>query len=60
MSDLARLRVRPTNRNVLWGLGPVIVGLLLFLLMVLLTPTVAPERVVERPVSTSRSGEVAR
>lgn len=51
-TDLGRLRVRPDNRNLLWGFGPLLVGLLLFLLMVFLAPTVAPERIVERPTAT--------
>ena len=48
--SLARLRQRPVNGHVLRGYGPLVVGAILFVLMVLLAPTVAPERVVERPV----------
>lgn len=58
-SPLARLRSRPVNRNILWGLGPLIIGIVLFLLMVLLVPTVAPEQIVERPVETPASGPLS-
>lgn len=49
-SSLAVLRQRPVNLHILRGYGPLVVGAVLFVLMVLLAPTVAPERVVERPV----------
>lgn len=48
--ELARLRTEPDNVHLLWGFGPLAVGLLLLVLVVLLAPTVAPERVVETPV----------
>ena len=48
--ELARLRVRPGNVHLAGGFGPLVVGVVLFVLMVLLAPTIAPERVVERPV----------
>ncbi len=48
--ELARLRERPQNVHLLGGFGPLLVGLVLFVLMVLLAPTIAPEQVVERPV----------
>jgi hypothetical protein len=47
---LSRLRERPDNVHLLGGFGPLLVGLVLFVLVVLLAPTIAPERVVERPV----------
>lgn len=49
-SPLAPIRQRPQNVHVLRGYGPLVVGAVLFVLMVLLAPTVAPERMVERPV----------
>jgi hypothetical protein len=49
-SSLSSLRQRPENVHVLRGYGPLVVGVVLFVLMVLLAPTVAPERIVERPV----------
>jgi hypothetical protein len=49
-TSLATLRERPENTNLAGGFGPLIVGVILFVLMVLLAPTVAPERVVEEPV----------
>ncbi len=48
--ELARLRHKPENVHLLGGFGPLVVGAVLFVLMVLLAPTVAPERVVEEPV----------
>ncbi len=48
--DLARLRQQPENVHLLGGFGPLVVGAVLFVLMVLLAPTIAPERVVEEPV----------
>jgi len=48
--DLGTLRDEPENVNLAGGYGPLVVGIILFVLMVLLAPTVAPEQVVERPV----------
>ena len=48
--ELARLRERPDNVHLLGGFGPLAVGVVLFVLMVLLAPTVAPEQIVEEPV----------
>ena len=48
--ELSTLRERPENVHLLGGFGPLVVGLVLFVLMVLLAPTIAPEQVVERPV----------
>jgi hypothetical protein len=48
--DLGRLRQQPENLHLLGGFGPLVVGAVLFVLMVLLAPTIAPERVVEEPV----------
>jgi hypothetical protein len=49
------LKETPTNRHLLRGFGPLLVGLILFLLMVLLAPTVAPERdvTIEGPAPTT-------
>jgi hypothetical protein len=49
-ASLAALRTRPENVHLFRGYGPLVVGAILFLLMVVLAPSVAPERVVERPV----------
>ena len=35
----------------LWGFGPLVAAAVLFVLMVLLAPSVAPERIVEKPVN---------
>jgi hypothetical protein len=50
---LAALRTTPQNVHLLRGYGPLVVGIVLFLLMVTLAPTVAPEHVVERPAATT-------
>ena len=48
--ELAQLREKPENIHLVGGYGPLVVGAVLFVLMVLLAPTIAPEQVVERPV----------
>jgi hypothetical protein len=57
--ELARLRVRPDNVHLAGGYGPLIVGILLFALVVLLAPTIAPERVVEEPVGGTTTTELS-
>ena len=47
---LASLRTRPENVHLFRGYGPLIVGAILFVLMLVLAPSVAPEHVVEQPV----------
>ena len=47
---LETLRTKPENVHLFRGYGPLIVGVVLFLLMVTLAPTVAPEQLVEHPV----------
>ncbi len=49
-SELARLRERPENEHLLGGFGPLLVGLVLVVLMVVLAPTIAPEQEVQVPV----------
>jgi len=56
---LGPLRHRPENVHLFRGLGPLVVGIILFLLMVTLAPTVAPEHVVEKPVPTSSTSTTA-
>jgi hypothetical protein len=51
--SLEQLRQRPINAHLAKGFGPLVVGVILFILMVLLAPTVAPERIVEEPVNTT-------
>jgi hypothetical protein len=53
--ELAQLRRQPDNVHLLGGFGPLAVGVVLFVLMVLLAPTVAPEQVVEEPVGGTTS-----
>ncbi len=50
---LDTLRTTPDNVHLFRGYGPLVVGLILFVLMVTLAPSVAPERVVEQPVSST-------
>jgi len=56
---LASLRRHPENVHLFRGYGPLVVGIILFVLMVLLAPTVAPEKVVERPVNEPTTTEAA-
>ena len=48
---ITSLREKPRNVLLLWGFGPAIVALVLVLLMLVLAPSVAPERVVTKPVN---------
>ena len=59
--DLSRMRQQPEDVHLLGGFGPLVVGAVLFVLMVLLAPTIAPERVVEEPVggTTTTSLDIA-
>jgi hypothetical protein len=56
--ELARLRVRPDNVRLAGGYGPLIVGVILFAMVVLLAPTIAPERVVEEPKGGTTTTEL--
>ena len=58
-AGLASLRTRPENVHLFRGYGPLVVGAILFVLMLVLAPSVAPERVVEQPVNGSTTTEVA-
>jgi hypothetical protein len=48
-TPIAMLREKPTNPHLLRGFGPFAVGIVLFVLMTLLAPTVAREERVVRP-----------
>jgi hypothetical protein len=50
---VASLRRRARNVHLLGGFGPLVMGLVLFLLMLWVAPSVAPEHVVERPAATT-------
>ena len=58
-AGLASLRTRPENVHLFRGYGPLIVGAILFVLMLVLAPSVAPEHVVEQPVNDTTTTEVA-
>lgn len=47
---LAVLRHRSSERQLFRGFGPLVAGAVFVLAMILLLPSVAPERIVERPV----------
>ena len=56
------LRRRPVEHALFRGFGPLVIAVLLAVAMVLLLPSVAPERIVERPaapVDSSSAGEGA-
>ena len=57
-AGLASLRTRPENVHLFRGYGPLIVGAILFVLMLVLAPSVAPEHVVEQPVNGTTTTEV--
>lgn len=52
------LRRRPLATEVLGGFGPLVLAAALLLAMVLLIPSVAPERIVERPADEQPAGDV--
>lgn len=45
------VRRRPRNVLLLRGFGPLVVAVVLYVLMLALAPSVAPEHIVERPAS---------
>ncbi len=49
-AELAQLREEPDNLHLLGGYGPLLVGAVLLVMMVLLAPTIAPEQVVQTPL----------
>ena len=52
------LRRRPAAIEALGGFGPLVLALALLVAMVLIVPSVAPERIVERPAdATTPAGE---
>jgi len=55
---ITALRKKPNNFHLAGGFGPALVGIVLFVLMLILAPSVAPERDVERPVSSSTTTTV--
>ena len=55
---IAALRIRPLNVHLFRGLGPLVVGVVLFLLMLWLTPSVAPEHIIDQPVPTTIANTV--
>jgi hypothetical protein len=57
-AGLAALRTQPENVHLLRGYGPLVVGAILFVLMLVLAPSVAPEHVVEQPVGGTTTTEV--
>jgi hypothetical protein len=56
---LAQLRVRPSNAHLFKGFGPLVAALILFLAMLLLAPSVAPEHVIEKSETDTSPTTVA-
>ena len=52
---LDRLRTKDRPVHVLGGFGPLALAAVLVLIMMVLAPSVAPERVVERPIDVDRA-----
>lgn len=52
---LDRLRANDRPVQLLGGFGPLVLAAFLVVVMMVLAPSVAPERVVERPVDLDRS-----
>jgi hypothetical protein len=50
---IAMLRTKPRNVLLFRGFGPLVAGIVLFLLMLWLAPSVAPEHIVQRPVNAT-------
>lgn len=50
---LERLRTQAPMRHILRGFGPLVLALLLIVTMIVLAPSVAPERIVVRPVGSA-------
>jgi hypothetical protein len=55
---IAQLRTRPTNILLFRGFGPLVAAIVLFVLMLFLAPSIAPEHIVERPVNTTTTTTV--
>lgn len=51
---LRALRTPPRARQLFGGFGPLVLGVVLVLTMILLAPSVAPEQLVERPVESTQ------
>jgi hypothetical protein len=47
---VAALRRRPTNVHLFRGFGTLVAGAVLFVLMLWLAPSVAPEHIVDKPI----------
>ena len=56
---ISAIRRQPRNLHLFRGFGPLVAGAVLFVLMLLLAPSVAPEHVVERPTSAVSTTTIA-
>ena len=52
---MASLRTRPRNVLLFRGFGPLVAAVVLIVLMLWLAPSVAPERVVTKPVHPAKT-----
>jgi hypothetical protein len=50
---VAALRRRPTNVHLFRGFGTLVAGAVLFVLMLWLAPSVAPEHIVDKPIDAT-------
>ena len=56
---IGALRSKPRSVLVFRGFGPAVVAVVLFVLMLWLAPSVAPEHIVDKPVNTTTTTAVA-
>ena len=53
LDAIAAMRAAPRSRLLAKGFGTLVAGIVLFLLMLAAAPSVAPEHIVDRPVTTT-------
>lgn len=56
---IAALRTKPDNVLLFRGFGPLVAAIVLFVLMLVLAPSVAPEHIVEKPVTNVTTATVS-
>jgi hypothetical protein len=53
LDAIAAMRARPRSALIVRGFGTLVAGVVLLLLMLFIAPSVAPEHIVDRPVTTT-------
>jgi len=53
LDAIAAMRARPRSALIVRGFGTLLAGVVLLLLMLVIAPSVAPEHIVDRPVTTT-------